>query len=50
MDKNIKDSIFILTVLRELNYASENHYSGDVRAFCLYLLDKVEAEMSAWSK
>ena len=50
MSENIKDSIFVLTVLRELNYASVNHYSGDVRAFCLYLLDKVEAEMNVWSK
>ena len=50
MNENIKDSILILTVMRELNYASENHYSADVRAFCLYLLDKVENEMNAWSK
>ena len=50
MDNNIKDSIFILTVLRELNRASKNHCSGDVRAFCIYLLDKVGNEVKLWDE
>ena len=50
MSNNIKDSIFILTILRELNYASDHHYSSDVRMFCRYLLDKVENEVKLWSK
>ena len=45
MSNNIKDSIFILTILRELNYASDHHCSSDVRVFCKYLLDKVENEL-----
>lgn len=50
MNEDIKHSIFILTVLRELNHASKNHYSVDVREFCAYLLNKAEKETKVWDK